>query len=241
MARLALCLIVLVPALAFAQDCPPPAPPPVYVPAPVPPVYYVPPPAPPPPPGPYYARRHRYRAAPPWIRPPLVRGTFGFSGFGTIVAGQPAGHYLTHGGGFSVYGGVEIGRVVGIEAKYTNSFHNPADDCGGGNGYIWCTTSYLSIESISLNLKIHIPTNTRFVPYVNVAPVAAWLGRRGYYTDSVGGGFEAGGGFDVWFSRHGTVGVEALYRGLAMTDYATYADTKYLSLVQIGGTIAAHF
>lgn len=221
-------------------------PPPVYV-APPQPVYVA------PPRRVYYGPRRRYYQAPPpryyvrrdpqWIRPVPVRGTFGISGFGSIVVGQSGGvEYLSHGGGFSLWGGVEIGRVVGIEAKYAASFHNPASDCGGGGPYVWCDVSYLVLQTVSLDLKLHIPTNTRVVPYAVVGPMVGWIGRQGYLTDAVGGGFEAGGGIDVWFSRHGTIGGEVLYRGLLMGDYGTYTNSNtYLSLVQVGITLAAHF
>jgi|GEM_PF-1951406 len=190
------------------------------------------------------ARRYYvYYPEPPWIRAPFLRGTFGVSGFGTIVANQRGGvEYLNHGGGFAIWGGLELGQVVGFEAKYSASFHNPVANCGGGNNYAWCGASFLLLETISLDLKLHIPTRSRVVPYFAVGPMAGWIGRSGYLTDAVGGGFEIGGGLDIWISRHGTVGFEALYRGLLMSDYATNTGTNtYLSLVQLGGTIAAHF
>jgi hypothetical protein len=196
-----------------------------------------------------YRRRRVYyyyseRLPPPWIQPKPFGGVFGVSGFGTIVARQDGGvEYLHHGGGLSIYGGVEIGRVVGIEAKYAASFHNPIEtSCTAGIHYVWCDVSYLLLETFGIDLKLHIPTYTRFVPYFTVGPMVGWIGRTGNVADALGGGFEAGGGFDIWFTRHGTVGIEALYRGLLMRDYGTYTGTgTYLSLVQVGATIAAHF
>jgi hypothetical protein len=183
-----------------------------------------------------------YYGDPPWIRPPTVRGTFGFGGFGTLVVAQSGGvEYLHNGGGLQFWGGVEIGRIFGIEVKYDASFHNPISDCGS-RSYPWCGANYLTVETISLDLKLHIPTNSRFVPYFVVAPMVGWIGRAHSPTDAVGGGFEAGGGFDVWFSRHGTIGVECLYRGLKMQDFASSSGTDtYISFVQIGGNVAAHF
>jgi len=189
------------------------------------------------------ARRYYYYSEPPWIRAPFLRGTFGVSGFGTIVANQRGGvEYLHHGGGFALWGGLELGQVVGFEAKYSASFHNPNDTCAGNQTYVWCGASFLLLQSVSLDLKLHIPTRSRVVPYFAVGPMVGWIGRSGYLTDAVGGGFEIGGGLDIWFSRHGTVGFEVLYRGLLMSDYATTTGTNtYLSLVQVGATIAAHF
>jgi hypothetical protein len=184
-----------------------------------------------------------YRYPPPWIAPRPVRGTFGVGGFGTIVARQDGGvEYMRHGGGLSVFGGVELGRVVEIQGKYAASFHNPVGNCAAGVNYVWCDASYLVLQTVSVDLKLHIPTNTRFIPYFAVGPMVGWIGRQGYLTDAIGGGFEAGGGFDIWFNRHGTVGLDVLYRGLRMSDYASYTGTDtYISLVQVGATIAAHF
>ena len=246
---LAVVTLALAPA-AYAQvqvqvEVVPPPPPVQYVPP-----RYAPPPPPPPPrvvyvqtPRPRYRRVYYVSSQQPWIRPKPVRGTIGVSGFGTILANQRGGvEYLSHGGGLALWGGVEIGRVVGIEGKFTSSFHNPVSDCTAGFNYVWCDTSFLLVQTLSLDLKLHIPTDTRFVPYFVVGPMVGWIGRRGYLSDAVGGGFEAGGGFDIWFSRHGTIGFEVLYRGLLMSDYATVTNSDtYLSLVQIGGTIAAHF
>src|ERR1700729_928148 len=89
------------------------------------------------------AHAQYYYSDPPWIRPPLVRGTFGFGGFGSIVVAQSGGvEYLHNGGGLQVWGGIEIGRVFGIEIKYDASFHNPISDCGT-QSYPWCGASYL--------------------------------------------------------------------------------------------------
>jgi hypothetical protein len=191
----------------------------------------------------YYRRYRYYNSPPPWILPPPLSGYIGASGFGTIVARQDGGvEYLHSGGGLSVFGGINIGMVVGLEAKYAVSFHNPVDDCTAMNQYVWCKASFMLVETFGIDLKLHIPTTTRFVPYFAVGPMVGWIGRQGSVADALGGGFEAGGGFDVWFSRHGTIGVEALYRGLLMQDYGTFTGTgTYLSLVQVGGTIAAHF
>jgi hypothetical protein len=189
----------------------------------------------------YYVYYYDY--PPPWVRAPVVTGYIGGAGFGTIVARQDGGvEYLHSGGGLSVFGGITLIGIVGFEAKYSVSFHNPIDSCTATIHYVWCDANHMLVETFGLDLKLHIPTRTRFVPYFTVGPLVSWIGRQGSVADAVGGGFEAGGGFDIWFTRHGTIGFEALYRGLLMQDYATFTGTNtYLSLVQLGGTLAAHF
>jgi hypothetical protein len=203
-----------------------------------PPTYYV----PPPPPQPYYNPPVYYEPPPPWIRPPrFVRGFIGVSGFGTIRAHQDGGvEYLHHGGGVGLFGGLDLGRFFGIEIGYDASFHNPVTTCTAA--YAWCDANYLLLETLHLDAKLHLPTGTRVMPYLQGGLVASWIGRTDSLTDATGGGFEAGGGIDFWLSRHGTFGIQALYRGLAMSDYATYTGTgTYLSLVTVGGNFTAHF
>jgi len=168
---------------------------------------------------------------------------FGFAGFGTLVARQDGGvQYLSHGGGFAMWAGLELGRIIGLEARYGSSFHDPINTCLTGTLFLWCDENYLLVQTFGIDLKLHVPTNTRVVPYVVVGPMVGWVGRQRHAIDAVGGGFEIGGGVDVWFSRHGTIGAELRYRGLGLSDYADVIGTNtYLSLVQIGGTIAGHY
>ncbi len=204
--------------------------------------YYAPPP--PPPPGYYAPRRYYYRPLPPpWIRPlHFVRPYFGLSGFGTIVAGQSGGvEYLRNGGGLGIFGGLDFGRVVGLEINYNASFHNPIDNCGGGPLYGWCGANYLTVETLALDIKLHIPTDTRFVPYGQAGAVLSWIGRQDSPSDATGGGFEVGGGFDIWLNRVVTLGAQALYKGLFMSDYATYTGTgTYLDMIYVGGNVQFH-
>ena len=233
---------LLLSGIAEAQNYPPPAYPPQNYPPPAyPPQNYPPPAYPPagyPPPG-----SARPRLAPPWLDPRPFRGYFGLSIFGSFIANQSGGiEYLHHGGGLGLYGGVDIGRFFGVELSYSASFHNPFESCAGNFAYSWCGASYLMVESIGIDAKFHIPTGTRFVPYAQAGAMVSWIGRSDYPADALGGGFEAGGGFDVWVSRHMTVGLQALYRGLFMDDYAAFTGTStYISFVNVSFTLAGHF
>jgi hypothetical protein len=180
---------------------------------------------------------------PPWIRPAhFVRPYFGLSGFGTIVLGQSGGvEYLHTGGGLGVWGGLDFGRFFGLELAYNVSFHNPVDNCETTQ-YTWCGANYLTVETVGLDVKFHIPTGSRFVPYAQAGVLISWIGRQGNPSDATGGGFEVGGGFDIWLNRVVTLGANAVYRGLFMSDYATFTGTgTYLDLINVGGTLGFHF
>jgi hypothetical protein len=193
------------------------------------------------------ARRHYYYAyesPPPWIAPPrFVGGFIGFTGFGTIALDQTGGvEYLRHGGGFGIFGGVHLGRVVSLHFGFDASFHNPVSSCVGRGPYVWCDANFLILETVHADLKLRIPTRTRVVPYFQVGGLVAWIGRQDYPADAVGGGFEIGGGIDFWLARHVSFGVHALYRGIKMGDYETYTGSDtFLSVLNVGGDFTFHF
>jgi hypothetical protein len=195
-------------------------------------------------------RRHRrryyyteYSTPPPWIAPPrFIGGFIGFTGFGTIALDQTGGvEYLRHGGGIGVFGGIHIGRIVDLHFGFDASFHNPDSSCVGRGPYLWCDTNFLILETLHADLKLRIPTHSRVVPFFQVGGLLAWIGRQDYPTDAVGGGFEIGGGLDIWLARPVSLGIHALYRGIKMGDYDTYTGSDtFLSLLNVGGDLTFH-
>jgi len=183
----------------------------------------------------------------PWERPHFINGSLGFSGFGTIMAGQNGGvEYVKSGGGIGLWLGLDIGRFVGVRIGYDVGFHNPINSCAPGAafpcGTVFNGVDYLFLETVQLDFKLRFPTGVRFSPYLIAGGIIGWIGRGGHLTDAIGGGFEAGAGFDIWVSRYFTIGVEAKYRGLAMSDFATnQGSSTYLNLVQVGGNLAVRF
>jgi hypothetical protein len=244
--RMALFATLLASPSLWAQQ-PPPGyeQPPVYVPPP-PPTYYPPPYyAPPPPPPRYRPVRRVYVVRRPGFDPYYprrVRGLLGASGLGTFVLGQSGGvEYLRHGGGFSIFGGIDLGHVVGFELSYTGSFHNPtAVGCDQISGI--CGANYLVLELLTASIRLRIPTWSRVWPYFQLGGAIAWIGRQSAIADATGGGFEAGFGLDIWASRYFTLGPRVLYRGLRMSDYGTYTGTDtFLSLLTVDFNLAVRF
>jgi opacity protein-like surface antigen len=180
---------------------------------------------------------------PPWIHPKFIRGSLTIQGFASIVVGQTGSlSYLQYGGGIGLDLGLDIGRFIGLRLGYDASFHDPQNNCTAGASYLWCNQSYIVLETVHLDFILHIPTGTRFQPFVMAGVLAGIIGRQGSPTDAVGGGFEAGGGFDIWLSRWATLGIEAKYRGIQMNDFANTANTAgFLSLVNVGGNLGVHF
>ena len=187
----------------------------------------------------YYRPRPRYYQQNPMYD---VRGYIGFSGVGTGVISQSGGaEYLGKGGGgFSLWGGVRFGPVLALELNYTGSFHNPAFACDQFGDI--CASNYLVLDMVSVDAKLHIPTMTNFDPFFQGGLMLAWIGREGFTSDATGGGFDLGGGFDIWLNPWWTFGLRGLYRGIKMSDYGTYTGTnEFLSLFTGEVNIAIHF
>src|SRR5689334_411790 len=173
-----------------------------------------------------------------------VRGYFGFSGVGTAVLGQSGGAELLNkgGGGFSIWGGVRMGPVFALELDYTGSFHNPVDSCAADAFGALCSSNFLVIDMLSADAKIHIPTRTNFDPFFQAGLMLGWIGREGFASDAAGGGFDLGGGFDVWLNPWWTFGLRGLYRGMKLGDTGTFTGTdEFLSLFTGEVNLSVHF
>jgi opacity protein-like surface antigen len=173
-----------------------------------------------------------------------VRGYVGLAGVGTGVLGQSGGaEYIgTRGGGFSLYGGVRLGPMFALELNYTGSFHNPQSTCSGDGSLAYCSASYLGLHMLSVDARVYFPTWTRFDPYVQGGLMGAWVGRQGFAPDAKGGGFDLGGGVDFWLGNNWTLGARGLWRGVKLSDYATYTGTdEFVNIATFEVSLAAHF
>jgi opacity protein-like surface antigen len=170
-----------------------------------------------------------------------VRLYFGASGLGTFVVKQTGGaEQLTGGAGFNLHLGVDIGRFVGVQATYLASYSNPDGGCDPVFG--WCQPSMLTLQMISADLRLHIPTGTPFRPYLQAGAGVAWIGRPHLIADAVGAGFDAGLGFDYFLGHFVTLGVSGLYRGIEMMDYGFITGSNsFLSLITVEASLALHF
>lgn len=170
----------------------------------------------------------------------FLRGYFGASGFGSLVLRQSGGvEGLGPGLGYSIFGGLDIGPIAGVQLSYTSSSHNP--DAGCDPSYGVCYPSLLSLEMVSADLRLHLPTGTALRPFVQAGVGLTWIGRGDYLSDAVGVGFDAGAGFDYFLGRYFSLGATVLYRGARLRDYAvaTGADTS-IGLLTVEGNLSLH-
>lgn len=201
----------------------------------------VPPPPPPPPPdqGPVYApppppvayQCGVYPAPPcvqPYYRPvyyrPVVRypqpsfwnlGPYvgvGAGGFAVLGAKGPY-EYISNGGFGNIYIGMNFLRRFALELGFLGSVHNEE----------WTyEPQALMMWAVTLDAKFNLvrPSwNRRFVPFLQAGLGAYGLVSDHYYGSSdvaQGGGFQVGGGIDIYLARWLTLGGRLLYRGIVM-------------------------
>lgn len=221
---------------AEAQDAPPPPPPapdqgPTYAPPPPP---VAPPqcgvfPAPPcaqpyaqpypqpyaqPYPQPYYPppyhRPLRYHPASSWNLGPYVG--VGGGGFAVLGAKGPF-EYLSSGGFASVYIGMNFARRFALELGFLGSVHNEEWSYEPQSLMLWGVTLDARYNLVSPSW------HRRFVPYLQAGVGAYGLVSDNYsgsQTLAQGGGFQLGGGLDIYLARWMTFGARLLYRGVIM-------------------------
>ena len=173
-----------------------------------------------------------------------VRPYLGISGLGTFALNQSGANYLDVGGGFAARAGLDLGSILGIEASYTASFHNPAFNCVDAGFLSACDAQYLVIQILAADLILHVPTGTPLVPYLQAGGSAAWIGKNGFFADAGGGGFEAGGGIDIWLDENWTFGTKILYRGLWFDQsqrQGFLGTSNFLGLLTVDLNLALHF
>jgi hypothetical protein len=149
-------------------------------------------------------------AAQPWHLGPYVG--VGGGGFGVLGASGPF-EYLGSGGFANIYVGMNFSRRFALELGFLGSIHDEEFSYEPQSLMLWGVTLDLRYNLVS-------PSWTRrFVPYLQ-----AGVGAYGLVSDNYsgsqslaqGGGFQAGGGLDIYLARWLTVGVRLLYRGIIM-------------------------
>ncbi len=171
-----------------------------------------------------------------------VRGFLGVSGLGAFSLGQSNGlKYTDVGGGFSAWGGLDIGPVIALEVSYTSSFNPPALGCTDLASFPVCNSSFLVLQMFGADLRLHIPTGTPIVPYIQGGGSAAWLGRNAFVADTSGGGFDAGGGIDIWLDRNLSFGTRVLYRGVWLATNNLDGTNTYVGMLTVDLNFAVHF
>jgi hypothetical protein len=159
--------------------------------------------------------------------------------FGTSILDQSGGpEQLESGGGISVWAGLHVNEVLSLEVGWLGSFHNPADV---GTWY-GAETDFLVLEGVTADARLHLTRGNRgFDPYLQGGVGLYFLGSEHFGMDSIGTGFQAGGGFDFWVGSQVTLGVRARYHGISMGPPPSGDNDTFISAATVEGSLGVHF
>jgi hypothetical protein len=158
---------------------------------------------------------------------------------GTTILDQTGGPELLHsGGGVSAWLGVNVARELSLELGWLGSFHNPAtvDTVFGPE------TDYLMLQGLTADAVIHLGRPRPVDPYLQAGVGVYFLGsQHAGYADSTGAGYQLGGGVDFRVGPIVSLGVRALYRGMAMGPPDGGPNDTFIHALTLEGSVALHF
>jgi hypothetical protein len=193
----------------------------------------------------YYAPRPVY--GPPLYAPQLKidrPGVYiGAAAVGAIILNQAntdssASDFITHGGGGQIWLGVKVHPMFALEFGYAQTAHNTYTDYWGN------VVDYLALHALTADAKLIFPNRYNVRPYVQ-AGIGYYALTQGYNDATSGGGFQLGGGLDIYLNPWWSLGGRVLYHGVKFTDIqgnALYNDNKpFLSYMSIELNVQVHF
>lgn len=181
--------------------------------------------------GRYYRSRHSHR---PYYNPPPSQAHVGifipwgwYVGAGLVATGvvhQQGGEELIgDGGGLTLYTGLRVHPVLALEAGWMGALHDPRSESFGED-------DALILNAFTTDARIYLPVapeaDTAFEPYLQAGLGLYLLDNPSFGEQSVGTGFQLGGGVDASLGPSFQIGARLLYRGMAMGPVeAEYTDT----------------
>jgi hypothetical protein len=157
----------------------------------------------------------------------------------TRILHQKGGNeLLSHGAGINLYGGLRLNPHLALEAGWTGTLHNPARV----NTVFGPDVDFLVLNALTADAKVYLDASSpNMEPYIQGGVGLYLLDSEYFGTQSLGTGFQLGGGFDIHLTDFTNLGLRALYRGMAMgPPDAAYNDT-FVSALTIDGTITFKF
>lgn len=194
-------------------------------------------------------RRYRHNRVRPRAQLVLVpRGLyFGAGIVGTKILKQNGGpELLDDGAGLTLYGGIRVSRALALELGWVGTAHNPETvDVGFGP-----ETDFLVLNGFTADAKVFLGANGmrstvarpgEAQPYIQGGLGVYFLDSSAFGTQSVGTGFQLGGGLDWVVGRNVDLGVRGLYRGMAMGPPDSNQDDTFVSAVSVEGSLTLRF
>lgn len=181
--------------------------------------------------GRYYRSRHHHR---PYYSPYRPQAHVGvFIPWGWYVGGGLAATRVLHqqggeellgdGGGVTLYTGLRVHPVLALEAGWMGALHDPRSES-------FAEDDALILNAFTTDARIYLPgaveAESAFEPYLQAGLGLYLLDNSSFGEQSVGTGFQLGGGLDATLGPNFQLGARLLYRGMAMGPVeAAYTDT----------------
>ena len=165
----------------------------------------------------------------------------GFSLLAMELIKQSGGpEQLDSGAGFSLFGGWHATERLSLELGWLESFHNPARV----DGWYGPDVDYLVLDGWMLDARIHLGGGREsgpFDPYVQGGLGLYALSSQHFGLDSIGTGFQLGGGFDYYLGPNFSFGARARYHGISMGPPEGGSDDLFISAATVEGNLTIHF
>ena len=150
-------------------------------------------------------------------------------------------NFISHGGGGRVFLGVRIVPMFALEFSYAQTGHTPVSY--GGYDYV----DYLTLHALTADAKLIFPNRYNVRPYL-IAGLGYYALTQGYADATSGGGFQLGGGLDIWLNPWWSFGGRLLYHGVkfseiggAYYDTTNVANKPFLSYMSVEFNVQLHF
>jgi hypothetical protein len=157
----------------------------------------------------------------------------------TKILSQHGGEeLLDNGAGLSLFMGIRLNPRLALEGGVTSTFHNPQRVQTAFGDDI----DYLVLNAATVDAKVFFPNgNKRLVPFAQGGLGLYLLDSDYFGTQSVGTGFQLGGGFDYRLGPAVEFGLRALYRGISMGPPETNLEDTFISALSAEANIALRF
>jgi Outer membrane protein beta-barrel domain len=160
---------------------------------------------------------------------------------GMHILSQSGGEELLDDGpGLTLYGGWRLIPRLALELGWTGTYHNPATV----QTNFGPDTDYLILNAFTGDAKIYLGDQSQpqqFDPYVQGGLGVYLLDSTYFGAQSVGTGFQLGGGIDFHVAPQLDLGVRGLYRGIAMGPPNSNQNETFVHTVGIDGNLTVKF
>ena len=168
------------------------------------------------------------------------RGLYvGFGLLGNVILSQSGGDELIdNGAGVSLFGGWRLADKLALELGYMGSAHNPADvDIGP-----YRDVDYLILNGVTGDARIYLGDPLAPQELYVQGGLGLYLLDSTYFgTQSVGSGFQLGGGIDFHVAPMLDFGLRGLFRGISMGPPESREDDTFLTALTLEGNLTLHF